>query len=71
MSYYFDLMVKATEKSVKKIAYFPMNNNHNHFDTCISKTSDTHQSPDDDHVNVSSERIYRESVDNEKDISFV
>lgn len=70
MCYYVDLMVNAAEKSIKKVAYIPMNNNYKNDTHGIENTRDT-----DDQVNdsleITSERLYGEFKNSNIDIKHI
>lgn len=67
MFYYVDLMVKATERSIKKVAYIPMNNNYENNTHGIENTSyvDAHL---DDSLEITSERLYDELDNTDNDL---
>lgn len=70
MCYYVDLMVKATESTIKKVAYIPMNNNYKTDTNNKGSTRDMDNQLDDS-LEITSERIYGDfnSTDNDlKDI---
>lgn len=63
-------MVKATEKSIKKVAYIPMNNNYKNDTHGIGNTRDTDDQLDDS-LEITSERLYGEFDNTDNDLKHI